>query len=54
MPSRLAQNNQASLTAVAVAEVVTAGIGMPEGGPISADLQEALVSARAQELEGLD
>ncbi|MBT8428750.1 MAG: universal stress protein [Gammaproteobacteria bacterium] len=49
----LAQNNQASLTAVAVAEIVTAGIGMPEGGPISADLQEALVSARAQELESL-
>lgn len=49
----LAQNNQASLTAVAVAEIVTAGIGMPKGGPISADLQEALVSARAQELESL-
>ncbi len=49
----LAQNNQASLTAVVVADVVTAGIGMPEGGPISADLQEALVSARAQELARL-
>ena len=49
----LAKNNQASLTAVAVTDVVTAGIGMPEGGPISADLQEALVSARGQELESV-
>ena len=49
----LAQNNQASLTVVVVAEIVTAGIGMPEGGAISADLQEALVSARAQGLKDL-
>ena len=47
----LAENNQANLTVMDVVEHVTAGIGMPDGGPISADLQAALVSARAQELE---
>jgi len=49
----LAENNQASLTVVDVVEHVTAGIGMPEGGPISADLQAAMVSAHAQGLETL-
>lgn len=49
----LAENNQASLTVVRVADRLTAGIGMPEGGPISADLQEALVNALAQGLETL-
>lgn len=49
----LAENNQASLTVVDVVDRVTAGIGMPEGGPISADLQAALVSAHEQELETL-
>ena len=49
----LAENNQARLTVVDVVERVTAGIGMPEGGPISADLQTAMVSAHAQSLESL-
>jgi len=49
----LAENNQASLTVIAVAERVAAGIGMPDGGPISADLQAALVSVHEQELESL-
>ncbi len=49
----LAENNQASLTVIDVTERVTAGIGMPEGGPISADLQAAIVSAREQELDSL-
>ncbi len=49
----LAENNQASLTVIAVAERMAAGIGMPDGGPISADLQAALVSAHEQELESL-
>jgi len=49
----LAENNQASLTVVDVATLITAGIGMPEGGPISADLQAAMVSAHAQGLESL-
>ena len=47
----LAENNQASLTVVDVVERVTAGIGMPAGGPISAELQAALVTARAGGLE---
>ena len=49
----LAENNQASLTVVEVAERVTAGIGMPDGGPISAALQAATVSAHTQGLETL-
>jgi len=49
----LAENNQASLTIVDVVEHVIAGIGMPDGGPISADLQAALVSAHEQELKTL-
>ena len=49
----LAENNQASLTVVDVVDRVTAGIGMPEGGPISADLQATLVNAHAEGLETL-
>ena len=47
----LAQNNQAVLTVVSVAPRVTAGIGMPEGGPISAELQEAEIANSRQQLE---
>lgn len=49
----LAENNQASLMVIAVVERLGAGIGMPEGGPISADLQAALVNAHEQNLESL-
>ena len=35
----LAENNQASVTVIAVTERVQAGIGMPEDGPAPADLQ---------------
>ena len=49
----LAETNQAKLTAIAVAPVVRADIGMPEGGPISTDLQGATVSSHKQELENL-
>jgi len=49
----LAENNQANLTIINVAERVAAGIGMPEGGPISADLQAAIVSEHEQDLEPL-
>ncbi len=49
----LAENNQATLTVIDVAERITAGIGMPEGGPISADLQAAIVAAHEQKLEAL-
>ena len=47
----LAENNQASLTVVVVAQRLTAGIQMPEGGPISADLDAAIVSQHMQKLE---
>lgn len=49
----LAENNQASLTVVDVVDRLTAGIGMPEKGPISADLQSAVETRHAQELETL-
>ncbi len=49
----LTENNQASLTVIDVTERITAGIGMPEGDPVSADLQAAIVSAREQELASL-
>ncbi len=49
----LAENNQARLMVIDVTERVTAGIGMPKGGSISADLQTAIVSAHEQELDFL-
>jgi len=49
----LAETNQASLTVVEVVERVTAGIGMPGGGSISADLQTALVNSHHQQLQSL-
>jgi len=49
----LAENNQANLTVIAVAPLVRAGIGMPEGGPISADFQATTVNNHKQELETL-
>ena len=49
----LAENNQASLTVVDVVPRVAAGIGMPEGGPVSADLQAVLVNSHKQQLETL-
>ncbi len=50
---RLAEDNQASLTVVDVVDRVTEGIGMHEGGPISADLQSAMETSHAQKLETL-
>lgn len=47
----LAENNQAKLTVVEVIPLITAGIGMPDGGPISADLQAAMVKTHSQDLE---
>jgi len=47
----LAENNQARLTVVAVTEPVSLGMGMPDGGPVSVELQAALVSVCAQGLE---
>lgn len=49
----LAENNQARLTVVDVIERVIAGIGMPEDGPISADLQAAMENIHAVSLEKL-
>jgi len=49
----LAENNQANLTVITVVPSISVGIGMPEGGPISAELQEATVSSHKQELENL-
>ena len=47
----LTENNQASLTVIGVVPHVTAGIGMPEGGPITADLQAVTVNSHKQQLE---
>ena len=49
----LAENNQARLTVVDVIERVAAGIGMSADGPISADLQAAMLSAHSKTLERL-
>ena len=47
----LAENNQAKLTVVEVIPRITAGIGMPDGGPISAELQAAMVEQHTQGIE---
>lgn len=49
----LADSNQANLTVVGVIPRVPAGIGMPDGGPISRDLQTAMVSEREAQIEPL-
>ena len=51
----LAENKQADLTVVDVipAEVITAGIGLPPGGPISDDLRAFVVTDRHKGLEAL-
>jgi nucleotide-binding universal stress UspA family protein len=50
---KLAENNQASLTVVDAAERISAGIKMPGGGPISADLQTATMDHHRQKLESI-
>lgn len=47
----LAQNNQAGLTVACIVPHLIAGIGMPDGGPISAELQQAEVADARQQLE---
>jgi nucleotide-binding universal stress UspA family protein len=47
---QLAENNQANLTVVGVIERITAGIRLPDGGPISTDLQAAMIHAHQQRL----
>lgn len=49
----LAHNNQASLTVIAVLPPITAGIGMPPGGPITAQLQQHLADEQRKALEEL-
>ncbi|HET9032857.1 MAG TPA: universal stress protein [Dokdonella sp.] len=49
----LAENNQADLTVIDVVPSLTAGIGMPSGGPTSRDLQSATVDERRKKLEAL-
>lgn len=47
----LAENNQADLSVIDVVPVVTAGIGMPHGSPISHELQTAALNERRKKLE---
>jgi nucleotide-binding universal stress UspA family protein len=47
----LAEVNQARLSVVTVAERVSIGMGMPEGGPISGGLQVAVVDSARKRLE---
>ena len=47
----LAQDNQAKLTVVSIAPRVTAGIGIPDGGMISAEWQEAEIADSRERLE---
>ena len=49
----LAQNNQAELTVIDVIPVVSGGIGMPPGGPITTELQAAMIAERRQVLDSL-
>lgn len=49
----LAENNTANLTVVDVIPVVTAGIGLPPGGPISSELQAIIESEHLSRLEAL-
>jgi len=49
----LAKNNQASLSVINVMTPDTAGIGLPDGGPISADLQAARLKSHTQVIENL-
>lgn len=49
----MAENNQAKLTVIDVVPVITAGIGIPPGGPISEQLQTTVVDSRLKELNTL-
>ena len=49
----LAESNQAALTVISVVPRVTAGIGMPEGGPISKELQTTLVDVETGRVKAL-
>ena len=46
----LAENNQASLTVISLSQPVSIGMGMPESGPISTELQAAKLEQSNREL----
>lgn len=49
----LAEHNQARLHVISVMPSVSIGMGMSEGGPISAELEATMVKARTEEVSGL-
>ena len=49
----LAETNQARLRAIVVAERISVGMGMPDDGPISEQLQSALVQDRQEVVESV-
>ncbi len=49
----LAEHNQSSLTVLDVIERVPSGVGMPADGPMTADLQVAMLNARQKQLDAL-
>jgi nucleotide-binding universal stress UspA family protein len=49
----LAESNNATLTVSTVSPLVTTDIEIADGGPVSTDLQEAIVSVKRQELENV-
>lgn len=49
----LSQSNQAKLTIIDAIPEQTAGIRMPSGGPIAADLTAAMIAERREMLESL-
>ena len=49
----LAETNQARLRAIVVAERISVGMGMPDDGPISEQLQRALVQDRQEVVESV-
>lgn len=49
----LAENNQARLTVASVIERISSGIGLPDGGPISTELQAVMANEREQKLQPL-
>lgn len=49
----LAQNNQADLTLIEVIPELTSGIGMPNRGPISTDLETARIAEHRETLESM-
>jgi len=49
----LAKNNHAKLKVVDITPHITAGIGIPEGGPISRDIEDAMVKSQQQSITSL-